>query len=207
MRFLALVQGKAARGFDDHATTVQTRDQSGRTTLTVRRDYREVVPLLRHRHDPDHAAARALLSRTRDVHLTVDAHLQFRVAAILANYAQKSADGKAAAIVIDPDTGDLLAAASYPFPVLTRDRHGEAANALLDRARYGLYPPGSTFKLVTAAAALRRDLTSSGTTFTCSRLPDGRVGAWIPGLPDTDRDGVDTHPTCGRSACTMARTL
>lgn len=184
------------RGFDDHATTVQTHDRSGRPTLTVRRDYRQVVPLLRHRHDPDHAAARALLSRTRDVHLTVDARLQLRVAAILANHAQKSGDGKAAAIVIDPATGDLLAAASYPFPALTRDRNADTGtDALLDRARYGLYPPGSTFKLVTAAAALRRDLGSSQTTFTCTRLPNGRVGALIPGLSRPVRDDVlDTHP-------------
>ena len=48
---------------------------------------------------------------------------------------------------------------------------------LLDRARYGLYPPGSTFKLVTAAAALGRDIDPGRTAFTCSRLPDGRVGA------------------------------
>jgi cell division protein FtsW (lipid II flippase) len=185
------------RGFDDHATTVETHDRSGRPTATVRRDYREVVPLLRHRHDPDHPAAQAFLTRTRDVHLTVDAQLQLRVAAILSNYAQKSPGGKAAAVVVDPETGDLLAVASYPFPVVTRDRVSGAdeADALLDRARYGLYPPGSTFKLVTAAAALRRDIGSSRTTFTCTRLPDGRVGAVIPGLARPVRDDVlDTHP-------------
>jgi cell division protein FtsW (lipid II flippase) len=185
------------RGFDDHATTVPTSDRSGRPTLAVRRDYREVIPLLRHRHDPDHAAAQALLTRTRDLHLTVDAPLQLRVSAILSNYAQKFPGGKAAAVVVDPDTGDLLAVASYPSPVLTRDRNGDVheADALLDRARYGLYPPGSTFKLVTAAAALRRDLASSRTTFTCTRLPNGRVGALIPGLARAVRDDVlDTHP-------------
>ena len=185
------------RGFDDHATAVQTRDQSGRPAQTVRRDYREVIPLLRHRHDPDHPAARALLTRTRDVHLTIDAQLQSRVAAILSTYARKSADGKAAAVVVDPDTGALLAVASYPFPALTNDRDGDAhgGDALLDRARYGLYPPGSTFKLVTAAAALRRDIGSSRTTFTCTRLPDGRVGASVPGFTRPVRDDVlDTHP-------------
>ncbi|MEO8256325.1 MAG: FtsW/RodA/SpoVE family cell cycle protein [Acidobacteriota bacterium] len=189
------------RGFDDHATTVQTRDHAGRLAPAVRRDYREVVPLLRHRHDPDHPAVTALLGRPRDVHLTVDAQLQLRIAAILASHAQKSAGGKAAAIVIDPDTGALLAAASYPFPGLTDGRSADlrpdpgGGDALLDRARYGLYPPGSTFKLVTAAAALRRDVASSATTFTCTRLPDGRVGAAIPGLTRPVRDDVlDTHP-------------
>ena len=33
----------------------------------------------------------------------------------------------------------------------------ESANPYLDRARYGLYPPGSTFKVVTAIAAMRKD--------------------------------------------------
>jgi peptidoglycan glycosyltransferase len=66
---------------------------------------------------------------------------------------------------------------------------------MLDRARFGLYPPGSTFKLVTAAAALRQDLALSQLPFTCSRLPDGRVGATIPGLRRPVRDDVlDEHP-------------
>src|SRR6185436_7653915 len=60
---------------------------------------------------------------------------------------------------------------------------------------YGLYPPGSTFKLVTAAAALRQSVDSSKTTFICVRLPDGRVGARIKGWSRPIRDDVqDTHP-------------
>lgn len=63
----------------------------------------------------------------------------------------------------------------------------------MDRARYGAYPPGSTFKLLVALAALRdgRD----GLKYTCSRLPGGRVGAQIAGWTRPVRDDVlDTHP-------------
>src|SRR5206468_11511104 len=67
-------------------------------------------------------------------------------------------------------------------------------DTLLDRARYGLYPPGSTFKLVTAAAALRLNMSLSQTTFTCTGLPNGRVGARVPGWGTVRDDVLDTHP-------------
>ena len=185
------------RGFDDHATAVESRDSAGRPVVAVRRDYRALVPFLRHRHDPHHPAVLAILNRKRDLHLTIDAELQLRVATILATAATKSTTGKAAAVVLDADTGELLAAASYPLPVLARYQNGSTpteSDAFLDRARYGLYPPGSTFKLVTAAAALRQDLAANGDTFTCSLLPDGRVGARIRGWARPVRDDVlDRH--------------
>jgi cell division protein FtsW (lipid II flippase) len=185
------------RGFDDHATTVRPGDVPGRSAVALRRDYRELIPLLRHRYDPQHAAVQTLLDRNRDIRLTVDARLQLRLATILASAAKQSATGKAAAAVLDPDTGNLLAVASYPWPVLEGSRTGAAMNApdvLLDRARFGLYPPGSTFKLVTAIAAFRRDLALSSRKFTCSRLPDGRVGARIPGSRTVRDDVLDKHP-------------
>jgi cell division protein FtsW (lipid II flippase) len=148
-----------------------------------RRDYRELVPLLRHRHQPGHRAVKTLLAGNRDVTLTIDARLQSRLARIVSEAASKSRTGRAAAVVIDPDTGELLASASVPSPADDRRPHGDGAvpDAWLDRARYGLYPPGSTFKVVTAAAALRRDASLSRSTFMCAHLPGGRVGARIPG--------------------------
>jgi cell division protein FtsW (lipid II flippase) len=187
------------RGFDDRATTMQTIDSSGRSMWTIRRDYRDLVPLLRHRHEPDHPAVVALRSQAHDVRLTIDAGFQLRVTSIVSSYARKSA-GRAAAIVIDPDTGELLASASYPWPDVEAPDgeagNGEAASdSLLDRARYGLYPPGSTFKLITAAAALRKGVDPGTATFACTRLPDGRVGANIKGFNRPIRDDVlDTHP-------------
>jgi cell division protein FtsI/penicillin-binding protein 2 len=69
------------------------------------------------------------------------------------------------------------------------------APGMLDRARYGLYPPGSTFKLVTAVAALRKDPALEHAVFACRRLPDGRVGNIIPGWSRPIRDDVaDTVP-------------
>ncbi|MEP7310528.1 MAG: FtsW/RodA/SpoVE family cell cycle protein [Acidobacteriota bacterium] len=187
------------RGFDDRATTMQTNDSSGRPMWTIRRDYRDLVPLLRHRYEPGHPDVAALRRRANDVRLTIDAGLQIRVSSIVASYARKSS-GRAAAIVLDPDTGELLASASYPWPdadtpEIETDNPEAAADPLLDRARYGLYSPGSTFKLVTAAAALRRGVDPDAATFACARLPDGRVGARIKGWNRPIRDDVlDTDP-------------
>jgi cell division protein FtsW (lipid II flippase) len=188
------------RGFDDHATNVKTFDRAGRPMYTVYRDYRELVPVLRHRRQPEHTAVVAFRERPRDVHLTLDADLQRRVAAIVSSYARK-AKGKAAAVVIDPDTGEVLASVSYPWPALSPVEGPaeepievkEGADVWMDRARYGVYPPGSTFKLVVALAALRDGAASR--RYTCARLPDGRVGAHIHGWPRPVRDDVlDTRP-------------
>lgn len=184
------------RGFDDHAAIVKTADASGHVTPALRRDYRELIPLLRHRYESEHPDVKSFLSRPRDVSLTVDATLQSTVASIMSKYAARSATGHAAAVVIDPDTGDLLAVASYPFPsAAERARaHEDESDPLIDRARFGLYPPGSTFKLVTAAAALRRDPASSHATFMCSLQPRGRVGARVGAWGIVRDDELDAHP-------------
>ena len=181
------------RGFDDHAATVKTLDRAGQPMYTIHRDYRELVPVLRHRHQPEHAAVDAFMKRSRDVHLTIDANLQLRVSSIVASYARR-AQGKAAAVVLDPDTGAILASASYPWPVSPDSPAADdATNVWLDRARYGAYPPGSTFKLVVALAALRAGATEG--RYTCARLPDGRIGARVGGWARPVRDDIlDTRP-------------
>jgi cell division protein FtsW (lipid II flippase) len=180
------------RGFDDHAEVVTVAEPDGSSGPALRRDYRDLLPLLRHRYDPDDPAVKRAMDTHRQLALTIDARLQARVAAILGEYARKSATGRAAAVVIDPATGDLLASVSYPWPTAgpafgASDADADA-DVLLDRPRYGLYPPGSTFKLVTAAAALSRDAGAASRTFTCSRLPDNRVGAKVSGYARPVRD-------------------
>jgi len=80
----------------------------------------------------------------------------------------------------------VLAMVGAPAP-----RGNEATpDELLDRARYGQYPPGSTFKLVTALAALRLDPQLAEKRFHCAPLGHGRVGAVIPGWRKPIRDDV-----------------
>src|SRR6185295_5978740 len=85
------------RGFDDKVALVDTTDGDGKTTRTLRRDYRELVPLLRHRYETNDPVWQRFLNRPRDIKLTIDARLQARVAAILSRYAAKSRSGRAAA--------------------------------------------------------------------------------------------------------------
>jgi peptidoglycan glycosyltransferase len=82
-----------------------------------------------------------------------------------------------AAVAIEPKTGRILALASSPtynpntieksFSSITRRRSASCAVAapLLDRATQGLYPPGSTFKVVTASAALDSGALTPNSTF------------------------------------------
>lgn len=79
-----------------------------------------------------------------------------------------------AAVVMDPDTFDVLAIASYPSYDLTtynltyNDLLANPANPLLNRALQGTYAPGSTFKPGVAVAALMESVITPYTTFPCN---------------------------------------
>ncbi len=183
------------RGFDDRARTVETGAGDGPSTLALKRDYRDLVALVRHRWEPEHEEVVAIRSRPRDVRLTIDARLQKQVSSLVARAAVSAGVRKAAVVVVDAATGELLASVSYPWPAAGDATPDLADDSFLDRARYGLYPPGSTFKLVTAAAALRLDPSLNRLAFTCTRLPDGRAGVRIPGHGRPIRDDVhDREP-------------
>ncbi|HVG08104.1 MAG TPA: FtsW/RodA/SpoVE family cell cycle protein [Thermoanaerobaculia bacterium] len=176
------------QGYDDFAELMSVKQPNGTVTEQVRRDYTEIVPLLRHRWQPEHRAVKKILERERNLKLTIDARLQMRTAEILRRIAGPVGNG-AAAVVLDADTGEVLASASYPWPERMPVKLAEGNGAeLIDRARYGIYPPGSTFKLVTAMAALRKDPAVAQKTFLCQLLPDGRVGNRVRGWGRAIRD-------------------
>ena len=181
------------QGYDDHARVVEVRDpRTGKPTYTIRRDYRELLPLLRHRHEPQHPEVSKVMNRERDVRTSIDSRLQIRTAQILQTHLQRLRKLKGAVVVMDAASGDLLASVSYPWPAQMPPTLGpdDGIDEMLDRARYGLYPPGSTFKVVTALAALRADPTASSLKYECKALPDGRVGNTVRGWGRPIRDDV-----------------
>lgn len=197
------------RGYNDHARVVEVGDmRTGRSVRVIRRDLVELVPLLRNRYRPASEDVTHLLDRPRDVRLALDIRLQLKVAAALKAGVEHAGLKGGAAVVLSPE-GDLLASVSYPWPSPLPARpaarapsldttNEDAAPQLLDRARYGLYPPGSSFKLVTAAATLRTDPTMAHLPFVCERLKDGRVGRQIPGWSRPVRDDPSDRVPHGR---------
>jgi len=135
----------------------------------------ELVPLWRHRADRNVPLVREILDRNRDLKLTIDMGVQLAASRALAKAGQK----KAAAAVVDPATGDILALASRPLPPVLPgdpDLPGATAQAGANLARTGLYPPGSAFKLVTAMAALRKNPDLARARHDCERIEPTRVG-------------------------------
>lgn len=106
-----------------------------------------------------------------DVWLTIDARLQKEVRDIL-RY-QRSA----AAVVMDPNSGDILALYSHPgfdpnawSGRLTREEWNSVSQNPYDplhNKAVTAYAPGSVFKIVTALAGLREGIITADTTINC----------------------------------------
>jgi cell division protein FtsI/penicillin-binding protein 2 len=117
----------------------------------------------------------------KNVRLTIDHQIQANAEAVLADTVRRFQAKAATAIVMDPSTGAVLAMAVAPgynanrFPTTRADRRR-------NRAVTDTFEPGSTFKLVTIAAALQDGIVTPRTSF---RLP--------PTLRVADRVIRDAH--------------
>ncbi|MFC3181201.1 penicillin-binding protein 2 [Cypionkella sinensis] len=107
----------------------------------------------------------------KDLRLTIDADVQNFVQARLG-------EESAACVVMDVNNGDIIAAVSSPsfdpnlfvrgissadYAALTEHDHRPLANKVVQ----GAYPPGSTFKMVTALAALEAGVIDENTNVRC----------------------------------------
>ena len=183
----AHILGDLRTGENFHATNASLIEHDSNAKLQGFTDYRELAPLIRYRHQPGNPEIAKLMARDRNITASIDIRLQMRAAKALDDRLVKAHKDKGAIVVMDPNSGDVLALVSAPAPDAKSPTTPEE---LFDRARYGEYPPGSTFKLVTAMAALRLDPALENKSFSCRRLPDGRVGAIIPGWRKPIRDDV-----------------
>ena len=86
--------------------------------------------------------------------LTLDSALQSEVEQVLAGVGAQFSPKGATAIVMQPDSGAILALANWPR-VNAQDPAGSPASAQMDKAVGYSYEPGSTFKAVTVSGALQ----------------------------------------------------
>jgi penicillin-binding protein 2 len=131
--------------------------------------------------------------QSRSIYLSIDREFQKGVEQALADLIETHELAEAGSVVVmNPQTGAILAMASYPdydpiiFDPLRVDGDADLIRVLndprqplLNRATQGEYPPGSTFKIVTFAAAVNSGLYTPDTKYystgTWDRLGDNFI--------------------------------
>jgi len=117
-----------------------------------------------------------------DIYTNIDSTFQQQV--------QASLEGlRGAAVVLERDTGKVLALASSPkfnpngfqteninWDSWLGDIYSDFNNPLFNRATQGQYPLGSVFKIITMAAALESGLYDENTTYECGYFFDEAPG-------------------------------
>ncbi|MEP6680663.1 MAG: penicillin-binding protein 2 [Chloroflexota bacterium] len=126
----------------------------------------------------------------KNLQLTIDADVQ-RMATDALTWGMKAAGvSQGVTIVMNPQTGEILAMVSLPTydnnkfarGISTKDFAAYLKNPdkpLRNHAIADIYPPGSTYKLVTALSALEEGVTDSTRlwpTYGCYQIPDAPAG-------------------------------
>ncbi len=128
-----------------------------------------------------------------DVVLSVDVKLQKFVQKILSKKMKEIGAKGGSAVVMTPDTGEILALVSLPSydnnifsNLLSQSIYNELISnpgkLLLDRSLGAAYPPGSTFKIVTATAGLENGTINRDTKIVDTgyiRLGDQTFRNWL----------------------------
>jgi cell division protein FtsI (penicillin-binding protein 3) len=99
-----------------------------------------------------------------DVQTTIDAAIQDKTEKALSEAAQQYQAKGAAAIVMNPNTGEVLAMANWPT-FDPNDLAAATSNELENRATGFTYEPGSTFKAFTVASALSDHVVTPHSSF------------------------------------------
>ena len=104
--------------------------------------------------------------RGANVVLTLDEKIQYVAQRELLAAIEKTRAMAGSVIVTNPNTGEILAMANWPRfnPNVASEARAESR---MNRAVAALYEPGSTFKLITLAAAFDQEITRPDEVFDC----------------------------------------
>jgi membrane peptidoglycan carboxypeptidase len=176
-KFLFVVKQREEKPEERARAEKEAEGQPVRLLALASPDFRPLLPLMRASDEAIQKVADDIPSRTAKI--TIDAKLQQQVSGILKEAARK---GKAAAaVVLDVDTGGVLARAQWPdfnpgsekvlrrltdpdFPVKDKKFTGVYGPWRDKTGTFGIFQAGSVSKVVTSLAAARAGLLGSATT-------------------------------------------
>ncbi len=105
-------------------------------------------------------------TKGKSIYLTIDSNLQYYLEKYLFEASRRHRVKQSFGVMMNPYTGDILAIASYPtFDLNEYFNYGQVYYK--NRPVQVAYEPGSTFKLVTAAAALEEGVISPSSKIFC----------------------------------------
>jgi cell division protein FtsI (penicillin-binding protein 3) len=120
-----------------------------------------------------------------DVYLTIDRNLQF-IAEQEVDAAFVKTKSKSASIIIqDPNTGEILALACRP--AFIPETYTNSEKSLSNPAICNIFEPGSTFKLITAAAALEENVIKRDEAIWCE---NGKYEVYGHTIKDHEQKGL-----------------
>jgi cell division protein FtsI (penicillin-binding protein 3) len=156
---IGLTQLDDGTGLEGLEHTFNSELEGDAGSMIVERDpYGRVIPQGEVRLRPATAGA--------DIVTTIDREIQFTAEQGLRRAIQETSASGGAIVVMDPNTGAILAMASWPGFNLN-DRSEITADvlqeALRNRAVADIYEPGSTLKAVTIAAAIEEGIVTAST--------------------------------------------
>lgn len=149
----------------------------------------------------------------RDMTLSIDAEVQSKLYTVLSEHAERQGFEGGAAVIMDIETGELLALTSFPEydnrafvegnGEVIRVTSESAQSPLLNRAIAGLYAPGSIVKPIFAAAALAEKIISPEKEI----ISIGAItipNPYNPDLPSVFRDWAVHGPVDMRTAIAVS---
>jgi len=127
----------------------------------------EKIVMMADAHQKWFDGAEARRDRGANVVLTLDEKIQYIAERELAAAINKTHALAGTVVVMNPNNGELLAVANWPTFDPNAASAGTPAESRMNRAVSALYEPGSTFKLITLAAAFDQGITNADEVFDC----------------------------------------
>lgn len=188
--------------YNEHSVDYELNDRIGKTGLeaTYENALRGTKGLRRVEVDALENAQKVVAESEptpgNALQLGLDLSLQRALYDSLKESVQKNSGQGGAAVALDPQTGLVRALVSYPsYEInefskgISNDRYNALLNdtgqPLFNRVTSGLYPPGSTFKPLVAAAALEEGLITERTTV----MSTGGISVGLWSFPDWKAGG------------------